>query len=299
MAAVTSDFVRSLTAMCRAVYADAFAAAGGVYQSIATVIPSTQASETYAWLGEVPTMREWLDERQLSAVKEYGFTITNKKWEATVAIQREAIEDDQTGQIKMRILRLAEAASAHYDRMLFDVINANPLAHDGVAFYHATHNNLATGAGSALSAASLEAGVAAMRSQRLPNGEPMDVRPTHLLVPPALEFTARRLLNSAYYPDDSGASAGPGGMSRNPLQGVLELLVSNRLTTPTEWHLFDAGHAVKPFILQQRVVAEFDALDDAEKSETAFLRDEFLYGVRSRDNAGPGLFYYAYKAAGA
>ena len=40
-------------------------------------------------------------------------------------------------------------------------------------------------------------------------------------------------------------------------------------------------------------------LDEESGSESAFLRDEFLWGVRSRDNAGFGLYQYAYKSAGA
>ena len=44
---------------------------------------------------------------------------------------------------------LAEAANAHYDRLLLDLINSNPTAFDGVAMYHASHANLVSGGGSA------------------------------------------------------------------------------------------------------------------------------------------------------
>jgi phage major head subunit gpT-like protein len=294
MATVTSDVVRSLTAMCKAIYGDAYKAKQGVWMALATLIPSTQGTETYAWLGEIPIMREWLDERQLLALKEYGFTIANRKWEATLAIRREAIEDDQTGQIRIRVESLADAANQHYDKLLFDLINSNPTAYDGVAFYHATHGNLVTGAGSAFSAAQLQLAIATMKAKTLPNGEPMDINPTHLLVPPALEWTAKQVLNSAYWPDASGA----GQHAANVMQGVLNLVVSSRLSTTTEWHVFDCSHPVRPWIVQQRVAPEFSSLDDPNNNEAAFMRDEYLYGVRSRDNAGAGLWQYAYKAAG-
>lgn len=294
MATVTSDVVRSLTAMCRAIYGDSYNARIGMWQQLATVIPSTQGTETYAWLGEIPVMRQWLDERQLLGLKEYGFTIANLKWEATIAISRVAIEDDQTGQIKIRVQGLADAANQHYDKLLFDLINSNPLAYDGIAMYAAGHGNFDTGAGSALSTAKLQSVIAAMKARTLPNGEPMDVTPTHLLVPPALEWTAKQILNSAYWPDATGA----GQHAANVLQGVLQLVVSARLATTTEWHVFDCSHPVKPWIIQQRVAPEFQALDDTSANEAAFLRDEYLYGVRSRDNAGPGMWQYAYKCAG-
>ncbi|MDX1932001.1 MAG: Mu-like prophage major head subunit gpT family protein [Capsulimonadales bacterium] len=295
MAAVTSDVMRSLTAMCKAIYGDGYNARAGVWQDLATVIPSTQGTETYAWLGEIPVMRPWLDERQLLGLREYGFTITNLKWEATLAISRVAIEDDQTGQIKIRVLALADAANQHYDKMLFDLINGNPTAYDGVAMYAAAHANLETGAGSALSATKLQAVIAAMKSRLLPNGEPMDITPTHLLVPPALEWTAKQILNSAYWPDAAGAGAN----ATNVLQGALKLVVSARLATATEWHVFDCSRPVKPWIIQQRIAPEFQALEDVTANESVFLRDEFLFGVRSRDNAGPGMWQYAYRCTGA
>jgi len=297
MATVNSDIVRSFTAMCRAIYQDGLVASAGFWQEIATLIPSTLQTETYSWFGEIPVMRQWLDERQILALKEYGFTLTNLKFEATIAIQRSVIEDDQTGQVKPRVLGLAEAANQHYDKLLFDVINSNPTAYDSVAFYgaHTGYTNSVSGGTTALSAASIQTGIQTMKSQTLPNGEPLMITPTHLVVHPNKEFLARQILNSAFWPDSSGA----GQMADNPLQGLLKLIVSPRLSTTTEWHLFDCSHATKPFIIQQRVAPEFQALDHVDNNENLFLRDEFLYGVRSRDNAGAGLYQYAYKSAGA
>lgn len=304
MAAVTSDFVRALTVGVISIYAEAYAAAPAFYKDISTVIPSTQQTENYSWIADIPVMREWIDERQIRALKDFGFSITNKKWEATMGISRQVIEDDQTGQITPRIMSLAEAANAHYDRLLADLINSNPTAFDGVAMYHATHNNLATGGGSVLSATSLAAGYTAMRKQTSPvEGEPMDVRPTHLLVPPDLEIAAQVILNSMYTPDASGSSFAIGANNPIPRLG-LSLVVSNRLATTTEWHLFDCSHAVKPWIIAQRIAPVMSSPNanmfaEGGESESAFMRDELLFGVRSRDNAGPGLPQYAYKSAGA
>jgi phage major head subunit gpT-like protein len=130
----------------------------------------------------------------------------------------------------------------------------------------------------------------------MPNGEIMSVKPTHLLVPTDLQWTAKEILNSGYYPDAVGAGQ---KLAANTLQGALELVISPRLETATEWHVLDASHSVKPFIIQQRVLPELEALDGTNgSSDSAFLRDEFLYGVRSRDAAGFGLWQYAYKSTG-
>ena len=35
------------------------------YEKVATVVPSTADSETYAWLGDIPGMREWVGDREI------------------------------------------------------------------------------------------------------------------------------------------------------------------------------------------------------------------------------------------
>jgi phage major head subunit gpT-like protein len=294
MASVTSDFVRALNASVIGIYDEAFAGASGLWRLLATLIPSVQQSENYSWISEVPIMREFLDERQVRALRDYGFTITNRKWEATIGIARDVLEDDQTGQVGIRVRLLARAAAAHLDKLLFDLINANPTAYDGVAFYHATHGNLGT---AAFSADALEAAIAAMMDQTTPiEGEPMDVRPNVLLVPPQLHFDAKRVLNSQYWPDATGA----GAHSTNALIGEdITIVTSSRLATNTEWHLFDCRQPVKPWLIQQRIPPTLSTPNpDDYEGESAFLRDILLYGVRSRDNAGPGLWQYGYKSTG-
>ncbi len=49
---------------------------------------------------------------------------------------------------------------------------------------------------------------------------------------------------------------------------------------------------VKPVILQSRTPIEFAALE--ADSESGFMRDEYVYGVRARYNAGYGLWQMAY-----
>jgi phage major head subunit gpT-like protein len=296
--AVTRDYVRAFNPVLKAVFQDAYQPQRNVASKLATFIESNLPQEDYAWISALPTMRQFVDERIVNQLKEYGFTIKNLKWEATVGIQREVLEDEQHNVVKARLMQLAEAAQAHYDQILFVLINGNGVAYDGTAFYHANHGNLVSGGASALSATSLAAAITAMKKQKLDNGEPLEVNPTHLLVPPDLEYTARTILNSAFYPSDIGAGK-PGAFAQNVLQGSLELVVSPRLTTATEWHVFDCSHYVRPFIVQQRIPITLEWLDDEHESDATFMRDEYLWGVRSRDNVGFGLYQYAYKSVGA
>lgn len=59
------------------------------------------------------------------------------------------------------------------------------------------------------------------------------------------------------------------------------------------WFLIDASRAIKPIVWQERDQYEFQTMEDA-KSERVFMRDEYLYGIRSRANCGFGLWQLAF-----
>jgi phage major head subunit gpT-like protein len=59
------------------------------------------------------------------------------------------------------------------------------------------------------------------------------------------------------------------------------------------WFLFDTSRAIKPLVFQQRKKPELIAAIDP-KDMNVFLRKEFLYGVDTRDNAGFGLWQFAF-----
>lgn len=63
--------------------------------------------------------------------------------------------------------------------------------------------------------------------------------------------------------------------------------------TGAAWFLIDGSRAFKPVILQERMSYELQALDD-NSGPHAFWRDEYLYGVRARANAGFGLWQLAF-----
>ena len=68
-----------------------------LYKQIATVTPSTTDAETYAWLGDIPGMREWIGDREVQNLTASGYVIKNRDFELTVGVDRNAIEDDKIG----------------------------------------------------------------------------------------------------------------------------------------------------------------------------------------------------------
>ncbi len=61
----------------------------------------------------------------------------------------------------------------------------------------------------------------------------------------------------------------------------------------SQWFLLDTSRAIKPLLFQERIPYSFQSLT-SETDENVFKRDEYLYGVRARANAGFGLWQLAF-----
>lgn len=296
MAVVKSDIPKLLEAGLRTVFFEAYEAAPSDWQRVATVLPSEHDTEKYAWLGSTPKVREFKDERVPAGLYEHDYSIKNKTWEASIAVDRSALEDDEYGQIRLRIQELAQEVKRHQDELVFGLIKDGfaTLCHDGQYFFDTDHSEGESGTQSnkgttALSATSLQAAFTSMMKVKDDRGKVMGVIPDTLVVPPDLKWTATELLESVYAPD---TVSGKTDTRRNVLSGVVDLVVSPYLTDATDWFLLCARRIVKPVIFQSRIPVEFAALES--NSENGFMRDQFVYGVRARYNVGYGLWQLAY-----
>ena len=66
--------------------------------------------------------------------------------------------------------------------------------------------------------------------------------------------------------------------------------------TGPAWYLLDTTSEMKPFIFQERTRPEFDLMEAAKDAEAVFMKDQYLYGIRYRCNAGYGFWQKAYKS---
>ena len=301
-----SDIPNMLLAGIRDLFFDTYRSAVNEqdWAPLVMVIDSNKELETYAWLGSIPKMREWLGERVINSLTESKYTLTNKTWESTLGVDRTAIEDDQYGQIRIRVQSLAVEAARHTGELIFSIIaggNAATygLCYDGQYFFDTDHVNQgaeyqtsqSNKGTTALSAAALKTAITAMQKFKDDRGRPMGVNPTHMVVPPDLEWTARETLESQIDPDAPAATyASPTKI--NTLKGRLQLIVTPYLTDVSNWYLFDCSIPIKPLVLQKRVAPEVESLES--NSESGFMRDQYLYGVRERKAVGYGLWQLAY-----
>ena len=276
----------------RAEFQAAYMAAETTYGAISSHMQASTSREDYRWFHRWPKMREWLGERTVRSLVAHGYNVPNLKFEASVAVSRDDLEDDILGIYKMQASGAGIAAREWPDILVYKALENGEggLCHDGKPYFAADHP-LAEGAdytnivNQALQADSLANAKASLGTARTAlmqmldeEGEPMGTMATLLLVPPALEDTGRILSMSDRL----------GGDDPNPYKGI-KLQVSPRLKSATKWYVMDTRGPLMPLIFQERVRPEFQSLMDPESTERVFMRDEYLYGVRSRGAAAYGL----------
>jgi len=265
------------------------------YEPVITRVPSNAASETYGWLGAVPQLREWLGEKKVKYMKDYSYTITNKDWEATIAIDRNELEDDQAGIIKPRVQDLAFRAKVFPNKLVSDLVvnGTTNLAYDAAAFFsnRATNDNLLAGTGTteAQILVDLAAARAAMMAFVDDWGDALEFEPDTIICPPALEITFVKIMESTTFITASAA-----GVKNFWSSHIKNIISDARLSDADDWYYVASGYPLKPFIYQERKAPKLVA-QDKDTDDNAFMRKKYLYSAETRGDAGYGYYEMAVK----
>lgn len=112
-----------------------------MYPRIATTIPSSTKENKYGWLGKLPNMREWVGPRAVQNLSEFDYSIRNKSFEMTIAVDRDDIEDDNIGVYDPLFVEMGESTAAHPDLLTFGLLKAGfaTNCYDGQYFFDTDH----------------------------------------------------------------------------------------------------------------------------------------------------------------
>lgn len=138
-----------------------------------------------------------------------------------IGISRQKIINDDIGILATIPSNLAIGGARAISDDVFTVLLAN-----AGSFFATGNGNYFEGSGTALSVDSLGAAIQAMRQQTDEAGRPIAIRPTTLVVGPALEQTAKAVLNSTEI-------LGTSGPSGNPVAKAVALEVEARIENAT------------------------------------------------------------------
>lgn len=246
------------------------------YGRVAQTVPSSTRSNEYGWLGQIPRIREWLGDRVVNNLATHSYTIKNKSFESTVAVDRDDIDDDNIGIYSPLFAELGSNSATFPDELVWALLKSgfSTPCYDGQYYFDTDHPvlaedgqtvvsvsnsgggagdpwflmdasraikpiiyqqrrpfsnlvrmdaptdevvfsrkeyrygidgrcnvgfgfwQLAYGSRQALDATSYESARVALQTMKGDQGRPLNIRPTLLVVPPALEGVGRKLLNN-------------------------------------------------------------------------------------------------------
>lgn len=143
MAIISNQTLNNLRTTIRGEFNIAFknANANSLYKKLATTIKSSSNSNTYGWLGKFPQMREWVGSRVVKDMAESSFQIVNKKYEATLGVDRADIEDDNLGLYSTIAQSMGQEANDFLDRKVAELLSGgfSALCYDGQNFFDDSH----------------------------------------------------------------------------------------------------------------------------------------------------------------
>lgn len=298
MPQITLPFLTSLYQGVQTSFNQYLSAAPGFYQQMCMMVDSRSREEVYPRLDNLPGIREWIGDRVVNNLSASSYAVKNKKFEETLGIDRDDIEDDSFALFNIAIQQLGVNAAEFPDVLVARLINngGSAICSDGQYFFDTDHPSYdATGA--AVSASNYQSGsgpawylldlsrplkpflfqkrvafdlvarqslqdptvfekdrfvwgtrgrcnagyglwqlafkskadptkdniaaaVAAMRSRFKPDGTPINIKPTHFMVPVSLEGRGRAVVNNEF------VSISAGTAESNEWKGFAGLLIN-------------------------------------------------------------------------
>ena len=294
---ITPAAIRALRTDVHREWRDAFDATPVIYPELTTTVPSTSSKNDYQWMAQLPMMREWVGSRVVQNIGGHAYSIANKLWEQTVGISRDDIEDDNLGILDPLARSFGEAARLHPDDLLVQLLvnGENALCFDGQYFFDTDHpvnsRNTAAGVysnrhlGRPLNPANYEFVRTQMLSVKGENGRSLRVLPNILLVPPALEAAARRIVESEKDPTGN-----------NPFFGTARVVMLTELAGWDDtWYLLSTNRVIRPFVFQTRRPLEFVTKNQIA-DEVVLIENEVRFYASARYNMGYSLPQLAHMA---
>lgn len=109
--------------------------------AIATITKSSSDAEVYSFLGDFPSLQEWIGDRDIKSIKEDGYKIENDIYESTVSIKRSDIEDGRLASYGTTAVMKAKAVINFQNQKVYDALKNGftKTCFDGQYFFDTDH----------------------------------------------------------------------------------------------------------------------------------------------------------------
>lgn len=273
----------------------AFEAAPSTYEQFCmTVGDPSHTTIKLPFMEQFACMRKWLGPRQVKNLEGKMITMSEAAYEETVGIKSREIETDNWGMYMPAIQQMAVSGKALWDKLAIDALVTPGNWIDNKAFFatdrkygKATICNKST---TALSTAAFKTARQTVMAYAGHEGEPLAVVPDTLMVGPALEFTAREILENDFELDASEKIA-----IRNSCKGLAKLVVNPRLTgtSANYWYLMSCSGPIKPVAVQKSKEAALIS-KNSPNDEGVFMEDMAIFGTSAYGSAAAAFPHLVY-----
>lgn len=288
-----------------------------LFPLVSSVIRSTGKSNQYDMSFIINRMNPWLGSRTREKIALDTISLVNEKFETSLDVSRDDIDDDALGLLEMQLSSLPTIAQNYYDEKVFAVYNDHmaddettyAAGFDGFPIFATDHawsygyttaqSNVRGGVANegkldqTYGYVNLKAAIVALEGFLLPNQTRAGSKATHLLCSSSTYFDARQILESAGLNLASSATSGSVTVAErgtvNPLANQGIQVVKCPELTAGYWVLADLSGPLKPVIMQDRRPIEMARL--AEGSTEYYETENMSIGVSSRFTTGAGVWY--------
>lgn len=263
-------------------------------------VPSKTEKNVYPWLSETPSLREWLGPRVVQNLATRDYSLTNRKFESVIGLDKDKLADDTYGFFQGHTEMLAKRVAEFPDENLTSTLEAGStsVCWDGQFYFDTDHpvniddaskgiysNNL-VGAAYDLSIdpkATFRAIRAAMMKFKREDGKPLGLVGDTLMVGPDWEGYALDAVQATFIASvvKNGATpVGAAGVS-NVFQGKATVIINPWLTKADGGYLFCTTRGIKPMLYQDREGPNFVPRVDPA-STNVFELKRYEWGVDLR-----------------
>ena len=264
------------------------------------------SSEKLDFIGMVPAMREWIGKRSSTKPIEYNYSVVLKKWENTVFLPLDWINNDKTGKVSEASSGLAKRYNQWPAALVAGLINVGEStnAFDGQFFFDTDHvwgksgtlsNDLTFNATDHTNPTAYEAAQALVKAVNQfmafkdDQGEPLNEDMTEVTVLVAGGTALAAALNLAIVNSsiDTGA-----GVVVNPVKGLsvaIKFIASTRITLTDRFVVVNSSPNACPFVFFENK-ADYGVTGKGAGSDFEHDADGWEYGIKSNGAAGYGRF---------
>jgi len=234
------------------------------------------------WLESVDKMRLMTGEAKFTTFREESLTIIAKKYQTGLELSIDEIEDNLGNDYKNQVALMNIAAKRLSPELIHGLLvnGTTDVGYDGVPFFSdahplgssvATYDNLLAGA---LTELNLNLGKVTMARFTNDRGDILGLEPNLIVIPPELEVTLQKLLNSQF---TNAVSTVEGSGTINTAYGAFDYIIDPLLVDTNDWYMIHTKQ-LKPFLHYERKAPYLEYTEN-ERVERDIVKWSLKYRV--------------------